>query len=456
MVSEINEYRHTMYYSLLITNYLNFLLPALLVACTVYERIYGSLAAHEYIYDALWFHLLWGVVIVYASYRCVRSGIWRRPLTALLHLSLVTIALGISLTTFTSRRGRLHFRQGVPTSIFFTETHRVVTLPETLTLEGVYTAHTHTYYLLRSDRDSLYTLASNSVVQIGDYRIYLTSADADLQGVNVKIINDRNGRNLSRLGFYLFLVILLLKLAQLPFRAYRWAKRRAFRWTDLRCRTRIFSIALFACSALYFLFEWAHQGFVPLITITDTLLVVSILLSLLSLIIAKNARLQNIVHLFGWALLIITLMTNDYSTVAPRTLPQALNSRWLSIHVSTIILAYSMLTICSLHSFISVIHKRNAPSSPRSRSSHAFLRYSVYLLTAGIIFGTLWAGDAWGDYWSWDAKELWALITLLLYTIPLHKATSDDLYHRYIIIAFLALLMTYLGVTYLLGGMHGY
>jgi hypothetical protein len=51
---------------------------------------------------------------------------------------------------------------------------------------------------------------------------------------------------------------------------------------------------------------------------------------------------------------------------------------------------------------------------------------------------------------------VWALITLLLYTIPLHKASSDDLYHRYIIIAFLALLMTYFGVTYLLGGMHAY
>jgi ABC-type transport system involved in cytochrome c biogenesis permease subunit len=79
----------------------------------------------------------------------------------------------------------------------------------------------------------------------------------------------------------------------------------------------------------------------------------------------------------------------------------------------------------------------------------------------GIFIGAVWANISWGNYWSWDPKEVWALITLLVYLIPLHSTffTQENRpmrFHLYAIFAFLSVLITYFGVNLLLGGMHSY
>ena len=89
------------------------------------------------------------------------------------------------------------------------------------------------------------------------------------------------------------------------------------------------------------------------------------------------------------------------------------------------------------------------------------LRLAVFLLAAGIFLGAVWANVSWGSYWSWDPKESWALLTLLVYSIPLHSESlpwfrSTRHYLLYSIFSLLCLLMTYFGVNYLLGGMHSY
>ncbi|MDR0694916.1 MAG: cytochrome c biogenesis protein CcsA, partial [Prevotellaceae bacterium] len=66
-----------------------------------------------------------------------------------------------------------------------------------------------------------------------------------------------------------------------------------------------------------------------------------------------------------------------------------------------------------------------------------------------------------GRYWGWDAKETWALITLLVYAIPLHRQSlalfrEPVKFHKYCVVAFAAVAMTFFGVTYLLGGIHSY
>ena len=84
---------------------------------------------------------------------------------------------------------------------------------------------------------------------------------------------------------------------------------------------------------------------------------------------------------------------------------------------------------------------------------------SVALLSAGIFVGAVWANISWGSYWSWDPKETWALITLMVYSVPLHglpRTDSPRAYHIYIFLALLTVLMTYFGVNYFLSGMHAY
>ena len=86
---------------------------------------------------------------------------------------------------------------------------------------------------------------------------------------------------------------------------------------------------------------------------------------------------------------------------------------------------------------------------------------AVYLLGAGIFVGSVWANLSWGRYWGWDPKEVWALITLLIYSFALHSDSIKSFrkpvfFHAFNVISFLCVLMTFLGVNYFLGGLHSY
>ncbi len=136
-----------------------------------------------------------------------------------------------------------------------------------------------------------------------------------------------------------------------------------------------------------------------------------------------------------------------------------LNSPLLPIHVTIIVIAYALfafITLCGITSFI----------SPKQREhlyhiSLTMLYPAVFLLTAGIIVGSVWANVSWGRYWGWDVKEVWALITMMVYALPLHAesiAWFKDArhFHLYVVIAFLTVPMTYFGANYFIPGLHSY
>ena len=139
-------------------------------------------------------------------------------------------------------------------------------------------------------------------------------------------------------------------------------------------------------------------------------------------------------------------------------------SPWLTVHVSILMTAYSMLTFTFILALISIsliIMKRKQELVQNiTNTSRVFCIIGVVLLTTGIIIGSAWANISWGQYWSWDPKETWALITLLGYcaALPGVIPAADRhpwLYHLIILIAFGLLIMTYLGIN-LFGGMHAY
>ena len=84
----------------------------------------------------------------------------------------------------------------------------------------------------------------------------------------------------------------------------------------------------------------------------------------------------------------------------------------------------------------------------------------MFLLALGIIIGALWANISWGNYWTWDPKEVWALITLIVYAFPLHPSLSisrePKKFFLYCTLAFFCVIITYFGVNLLLGGIHAY
>jgi len=136
-----------------------------------------------------------------------------------------------------------------------------------------------------------------------------------------------------------------------------------------------------------------------------------------------------------------------------------LRTPMLALHVSVIVVSYLLLFFIAIISAIGIIAKEKRKKLYKWNNKLLFP--ALFLLAAGIFIGAVWANISWGRYWGWDAKETWALITMLVYAIPIHRKSlpqfSDPLkFHRYCLIAFLTVLMTFLGVSFLLGGIHSY
>lgn len=171
---------------------------------------------------------------------------------------------------------------------------------------------------------------------------------------------------------------------------------------------------------------------------------------------------------FGYltcGLSLLVAMLGEANPPITRLMP-VLASPLLSSHVVSIMVAYTLLAFIMLNGVTALLLHHTRPDSEAqvvrlSVISRILLYPAVFFLTVGIFIGAVWANASWGRYWGWDPKEVWALITLLIYAGALH---SDSLpafrtplfFHRFAILAFLSVLVTYLGVNFFLGGMHSY
>jgi len=157
----------------------------------------------------------------------------------------------------------------------------------------------------------------------------------------------------------------------------------------------------------------------------------------------------------GFAMLVASL---DISSPQIGAVSGALQSPFLPFHVGCIMLSYTFFALICLNS-ISALFCKDGPSA--TLSSRKMMYPAIILLAAGIIIGSIWAKQAWGSYWSWDPKETWALITLIIYSFSICNngfslLKKDKSYNLFCIFAFIAVLFTYFGVNYILGGMHSY
>lgn len=169
-------------------------------------------------------------------------------------------------------------------------------------------------------------------------------------------------------------------------------------------------------------------------------------------------------YLVGGLALLVAMM--GQSNPAVTNLMPVLQSPLLSLHVMVIMVAYALLAFIALNGLTALyfLYRREPliQEVKRLRRMSLLLLYpAVFLLTAGIFIGAIWANVSWGRYWGWDPKEVWALITLLVYAVPLHGTSiqflkTDRSFHAYMALAFLSVLFTYFGVNFLLGGMHSY
>ncbi len=183
---------------------------------------------------------------------------------------------------------------------------------------------------------------------------------------------------------------------------------------------------------------------------------------------------------------IVVLAAVMTKVVTPKPpLQPVLQTPLLGIHVSVIMLAYTLFAVIMINGIIALVHigvkKINGKMvndkmvndkmvndkmvNSLMTLSQVLLYPALFCLTAGIFIGAVWANLSWGRYWGWDPKETWALITMFVYAAMLHLPlvlpkmkikNYEMLYHVLGIVAFLFVLFTYFGVNRLLGGLHSY
>ena len=231
----------------------------------------------------------------------------------------------------------------------------------------------------------------------------------------------------------------------------------------IRVITLLFVILLTSYVTLMLGLRWWISGHLPVSNGHETMLFMAWVVLLLTIVLHKK---YPIMVGFGPLVcsfcLLVAMLAGSNSQITP--LMPVLQSPLLSVHVMTVMCAYALFALqvlLGIHAFLLIKKKKDAELEKTTSLSQFLLYPAVFLLTIGIFLGAVWANVSWGNYWSWDPKESWALITLMVYAIPLHKTSIKVFskpfnYHLYMIIAFLAVIITYFGVNYLLGGMHSY
>ena len=203
--------------------------------------------------------------------------------------------------------------------------------------------------------------------------------------------------------------------------------------------------------------RWWLSGHIPLSNGYETMLFMAWVLLVLTIVLFRKFRFFLwIGPLVACCCLMVAMMTGSGSQITP--LIPVLQSPLLSVHVMTVMCAYALF---ALQMMLGIYSFWTSKLERITALSQLLLYPAIFLLTIGIFLGAVWANVSWGNYWSWDPKESWALITLMVYAIPLHKASigafnKPRFYHIYMISAFLAVLITYFGVNFVLGGMHSY
>ncbi|EAH6132917.1 cytochrome C biogenesis protein [Campylobacter jejuni] len=171
----------------------------------------------------------------------------------------------------------------------------------------------------------------------------------------------------------------------------------------------------------------------------------------------------------------VVLMVAHLSEMNPQitNLVPVLNSYWLSIHVSVITASYGFLGLCALLGiftlFLMCFLKKDGKYNlnilrnitEATRINEMAMIFGLCLLTVGNFLGAIWANESWGRYWSWDSKETWALVSILVYAAILHlrmipKYCNQFVFALWSMFAYWVIIMTYFGVNYFLTGLHSY
>ena len=159
----------------------------------------------------------------------------------------------------------------------------------------------------------------------------------------------------------------------------------------------------------------------------------------------------------------------SYAALQPREISDlmpALRSGWFAFHISSAVISYSAFIIagCAGLRYILLSKKRQEADDTKLRQidwlGYRLVALGVLMLTITILTGAFWAEQAWGAFWTWDPKEVWALITWFIYIIYLHLRLRNKKQGIgmawFLVISVPVVLFTFAGVNTLMSGLHSY
>ena len=160
-------------------------------------------------------------------------------------------------------------------------------------------------------------------------------------------------------------------------------------------------------------------------------------------------------------LLLPALAASPLFRALPRPPIPALQSGWLVLHVSFAFIGEALFLVAFVASLLQLTTRDESKAGALDRLSYRAITAGFPVYTAGaLLFGAIWADQAWGRFWGWDPKETWSLITWLVYALYLHVRLVVKARRRICawiaVLGFLFTLFTFFGVSYLLPGLHSY
>ena len=168
------------------------------------------------------------------------------------------------------------------------------------------------------------------------------------------------------------------------------------------------------------------------------------------------------------AVMPMVFLVLSYAALQPREVTElmpALRSAWFGFHIGAAVFSYSAFIIAGCVGLRYLIVSKKGSADELKLHQMDYLSYRMIalgflLLTITILSGALWAEQAWSAFWTWDPKEVWALITWIIYAVYLHlrlrgkrKGTAMA---WYAMIAVPVVLFTFAGVNTIMPGLHSY
>lgn len=205
---------------------------------------------------------------------------------------------------------------------------------------------------------------------------------------------------------------------------------------------------------------WISLERPPLRTMGETRLWYSFFLPLAGLIVYSRWRYKWILT-FSTIMAIVFICINVFKPeIHSKTLMPALQSAWFAPHVIVYMFAYALLGAATVMALYLLFFKKTPVTSQEYEITDNLVGVGFAFMTFGMLFGALWAKEAWGHYWSWDPKETWSLITWIIYAVYLHlrlrRGWEGKSAAIFAAVGFICVLFTYIGVNTFLPGIHSY